>query len=132
MTTERRSSTAFGLSLAAGVLILLGSLFPWILFAGFQWNPIGHMMGGEGIMGGEGMMGGIGMGWLFPLSSVSGAVVLIGAIGMNKRPQQTQMWGILVLIFSILALIGMGFTIVGGLLGIAGGIVALSQRDGRR
>jgi hypothetical protein len=124
--TERRYSTAFGLSLAAGVLILIGSLITWILFPGFQWNLIGHMMGGEG------MMGGTGMGWLFPLPLVSGAVVLVGTIGMNLRPQQIQMWGTLVLIFSILALIGMGFSILGGLLGIASGIIALSQRLGNR
>ncbi|MGC1134981.1 MAG: hypothetical protein WA941_19280 [Nitrososphaeraceae archaeon] len=127
---ERWSSTAFGLSLAAGVLILLGTLLPWTLFAGFQWNPMGHMTGGGGMMGGGGRMGGAGIAWLFPLSLVSGATVLVGAIMMYQRPQQTRMWGIPVLIFSVLALIEMGFSIVGGVLGIIGGIVALSQRDG--
>lgn len=105
---------------------MLGGILPWLFFANFQNTPMGGMMGGWGA--GPGFMGG---GWLFPLPLVSGAMVLFGAIMMNTRPQDTRTWGILVLVFSILGFTGMGFSILGAILGIIGGIIALSERNVR-
>ena len=119
-TTESRvSSAAFALSLASGVIIIFGGIMPWLFLANFQASPMGGMMGG--------MMGG----WLFPLSLVAGAMVLFGAIMMNARPQETQIWGVIVLVFAIVGFTGMGFSILGAILGIIGGIIALSERNGR-
>lgn len=67
-------------------------------------------------------------GWLFPLSLVAGATVLFGAIMMNARPKETRSWVIIVLIFSVLGLVGMGLSILGGIIGIVGGAIALSER----
>ena len=92
---------------------------PWLFLANFQASPMGGMMGG--------MMGG----WLFPLSLVAGAMVLFGAIMMNARPQETRIWGVIVLVFAIVGFTGMGFSILGAILGIIGGIIALSERNGR-
>jgi len=119
-TTESRvSSAAFALSLASGVIIIFGGIMPWLFLANFQASPMGGMMGG--------MMGG----WLFPLSLVAGAMVLFGAIMMNARPQETRIWGVIVLVFAIVGFTGMGFSILGAILGIIGGIIALSERNGR-
>jgi len=119
-TTESRvSSAAFALALASGVIIIFGGIMPWLFLANFQASPMGGMMGG--------MMGG----WLFPLSLVAGAMVLFGAIMMNARPQETQIWGVIVLVFAIVGFTGMGFSILGAILGIIGGIIALSERNGR-
>lgn len=125
-TESRTSSTAFALSLASGVIILLGGILPWLFFANFQASPGGGMMGG--MMGGWGSGPWFMGGWLSPLSLVAGAMVLFGAIMMSVRPQETRNWGIIVLIFSVIGLIGMGLSTLGGIIGIVGGAVALSEK----
>jgi hypothetical protein len=127
IVSEKRSSSAFALSLVGGVLIIFGSVLPLLLFANFQMSPIGGMMGG-GMMGwwaGPGFMGS----WFFPLPLIAGILVLAGAIMMNARPQETTTWGIIVLIFSIIGFTGMGFSILGAIIGIIGGVIALSERS---
>lgn len=126
-TTESRTSpTAFVLSLASGLIILLGGILPWLFFANFQTPRMGDMMGGMMRSWGYGplFMGG----WLFPLPLVAGAIVLFGAIMMNARPQETHNWAIIVLIFSVIGLIGLGLSTLGGIIGIVGGAIALSER----
>jgi len=112
---SRVSSAAFALSLASGVIIIFGGIMPWLFLANFQASPMGGMMGG----------------WLFPLSLVAGAMVLFGAIMMNARTQETRIWGVIVLVFAIVGFTGMGFSILGAILGIIGGIIALSERNSR-
>lgn len=56
-------------------------------------------------------------------------MVLFGALMMNARPQDTRNWGIIVLIFSVLGLVGMGLSILGGVIGVVGGAVASSERQ---
>ncbi len=131
--SEKRSSTAFALSLASGVIIIFGSIMPWLFFANFRTAPMGGMMGGGMIGGGMGWWAGPGFmgGWLFPLPLIAGIMVLVGAIMMNARPQETRIWGIIVLVFSIMGFTAMGFSILGAILGIIGGIIALSERNGR-
>lgn len=119
-TESRTSSTAFAISLASGVIIILGGILPWLFFANFQASPMGGMMWGAGPW----FMGG----WLFQLSLVAGAMVLFGAIMMNARPQETRNWGIIVLVFSVLGLVGMGLSTLGGIIGIVGGSMALAER----
>jgi hypothetical protein len=122
--SEKRSSSAFALSLVGGILIIFGSILPLLFFANFQISPMGGMMGW---WGGPGFMGG----WLFPLPVIAGILVLVGAIMMNARPQETTTWGIIVLIFSIIGFSGMGFSILGAIIGIIGGIVALNEKSSR-
>lgn len=92
---------------------------------------MGSMM--RGMMGyswgsGPGFMAG---GWLFPLPLVAGTMVLFGAIMMNARPHETRNWGTIVLVFSVIGLVGMGLSTLGGIIGIVAGAVALSTRNGR-
>jgi hypothetical protein len=86
------------------------------------------MMGGIMTMGSWGAGPWFMGGWLFPLSLVAGAMVLFGAIMINARPHGTHNWEIIVLIFSVLGLAGMGLSILGGIIGIMGGAVALFER----
>ncbi|HEX9319781.1 MAG TPA: hypothetical protein VF884_12685 [Nitrososphaeraceae archaeon] len=126
--SEKRSSAAFALSLVGGVLIIFGSLLPLLFFANFQISPMRGKMGGMmGWWEGSGFMGG----WFFPLTLIAGVLVLVGAILMNARPQETTTWGIIVLIFSIIGFTGMGFSILGAIIGIIGGIIALSERSSK-
>lgn len=65
--------------------------------------------------------------WIFPLALLAGIVVLCGVIMMSMRPLQARTWGIMVVVFSLLGLAGMGLSTLGSLLGIIGGAVVLSE-----
>ncbi len=130
MTAAEKPTVAFVLSLVAGVLILAGGLFGmvgwtfWVYQYQYSWGP----------MMGPGMMG-----WWMPwawsrvwpvllIGLVSGIIIIVGALMLQSRPDQAQTWGILILVFSIISIFGMGGFIIGALLGLAGGILALTWR----
>lgn len=125
MSTSGTSSAAFALSLVSGILILLGA------GVGLMWYSVGFPFF-QGMMGGfPGMMPWFGffspMFLIFAvLGLVSGVTILTGAIMMNSRPEQRRTWGIVVLVFAIVSLLGMGGFIIGAILGIVGGALALS------
>jgi hypothetical protein len=125
---SEEGSIAFDMSLASGVIIIFGSVMPWLFFTNFQASPMGWMMSGRGMMGwwaGPGFGGS----WFLLLPLIAGIIVLMGAIMINVRPQEKRIWGVLVLVFSIIGFTGMGFSILGAILGIIGGIIALSERE---
>jgi hypothetical protein len=130
MSEPKMLTTAIVISLVAGILIILGSLYTttWGMGGGFGW-----MMGGLGGMMGEsayGVMAGL---WI--LGFVSGTIVLISAIMLRVRPGEAERglrtcciwWGSIILVFSIVSLFGgsMGGFLVGAMLGIVGGVLAL-------
>ena len=85
-------------------------------------------------MMGPWMMGGYGFPygfmWGFSLVAlIAGFIVILGAIMLQTRPAEHMLWGSIVLIFSIVSFIGMGGFMIGALLGIAGGALALSWRS---
>ena len=62
---------------------------------------------------------------------ISGIVIFIGTIMMFKKPKQRNAWGIIILVSSFVALIGIGsLAIVGSTLGIIGGISSINRRRG--
>ena len=80
-----------------------------------------------------GMMQGFG-GWYYGFAVVgiaAGVLVLFSAIMMYDRPRQVAAWGALVLVFSAISLFGAGGFFVGAVLGIVGGILALTWRENR-
>ncbi len=123
---EEKPTTAFVLSLIAGVLILIGGAMG-ITFLGMM----GGMFGGwSGMMGGYGMMGfpWWGLGMAFGIAGlVIGALVIIAAVMLDSRPAEHRMWGTVILVLSILSIFGgmAGFGI-GFILGIIGGALAIS------
>ena len=58
----------------------------------------------------------------------SGIVVLDGAIMVYHQPAKASTWGALILAFSIVSLFGMGGFFVGAILGVVGGILALTWK----
>lgn len=94
------------------------------------------MMGGDsgGMMSGYyATMQGFG-GWFYGfavLGITSGVLVLSGAIMMYDRPRQAAMWGTLILGFSTVSLLGAGGFFAGAILGILGGILALTWKEAR-
>lgn len=127
-TTSAPPTASFVLSLIAGLLILAGvgmmMTFPY-------GTPYYGMMGGYyGTTNGYyGMMQGFGYGgWFYGAAVVgliSGIVILVGAIMLYTRPSQTATWGVVVLVFSILSLFGMGGYFLGAILGVVGGVLAM-------
>lgn len=121
---EEASPIAFGLSLAAGILIIItGGIIPSIVISGFDIMPFtgGGMMGG--MMGGWGLYGG----WFFSIPIIAGAIIVISSLMMRVKPNLNSAWSIIIIVFSVIGLLGMGLSILGSVLGIAGGIVGLSS-----
>lgn len=114
----KKSSSAFALSLAGGILIILGSIV-WLLFFANLQSSMHDRMGG--------MMGGMMSGWFLAIPIVAGILVLMGAIMLNARPRQNTLWGIIIVIFSIVGFTGMGLSFLGSILGIIGGAIAISK-----
>ena len=136
---DLRPLAGFVLSSIAGVLILSGG----VAMLGYSSGPyVGMMSGYSGMMGGYGggmtsgyygMMQGFG-GWFYGfavLGIMAGVLVLFGAIMMHDRPRQAAMWGVIVLVFSVVSFFGAGGFFVGAVLGILGGILALTWREVR-
>lgn len=82
---------------------------------------------GGGMMGG-GMMGGMmGGGWFFYLPLIAGIMVILGAVLMKIIPKEITIWGIVVLVFSVIGFTGMGLSFIGAIIGIIGGVIAISK-----
>ena len=142
MSEPMKPVAAFILSLVAGVFILLGSVGMSMFALGFP----GMMMGGiEGMQVGTGMtarmmasmMGGMMVPWMLGSVSVlaavglaSGIMVILGSVMLYTRPAENYLWGALILAFSVVSLLGsMGGLLVGLVLGMLGGILALTWTD---
>jgi len=59
---------------------------------------------------------------------VSGAVVLVSSMMLLTGRGQRRTWSVLVLVFSVLSLFGLGGFLVGAVLGIVGGALALQWK----
>jgi hypothetical protein len=107
------------LSIAAGIIIVLGGISSWLWHAAY-FSQMSWMMGGPwftALIAGTSIIG-----------IISGALVLLGGLLMSFRPQENQKWGVMVLVFSLLSLFGMGGFLIGAILGIIGGSLALAKR----
>lgn len=118
IATTREFGIASGLSLASGILILVGAIISWMWHTSF-FPQMGWMMGAPNIMSFTASLVVIGV--------VSGAIILLSALMMNSRPSESSKWGVIVLVFSVLSLFGMGGFLIGAVLGIVGGILAIAK-----
>lgn len=116
--TTREFGIASGLSLASGILILVGAIISWIWHASFL-PQMGWMMGVPNVMPIFASMVVTGV--------VSGAIILLSALMMSSRPSESSKWGVIVLVFSVLSFFGMGGFLIGAVLGIVGGILAIAK-----
>ena len=119
--------TAAMLALIGGAMIILGGA----IFLGVSAFVIPHInlsnvtvpQGMDraslpGLISGVlGVMGGFGL--------VCGAIVLVSATMLLAKVGARRTWGILILVFSVLSFIGLGGFVLGAILGIAGGVLAL-------
>ena len=107
-------STAYILSLIAGILILLGGLAE-AAEAAFVGSALLGLFPGIAIL----------LIVLGVIALIFGLVVLYGALQLKSHPQSARGWGILILIFSLISFIGGGGFFIGAILGIIGGILAM-------
>jgi hypothetical protein len=87
-----------------------------------------------GGMMGPGMMG-MWMPWFGYTFSAIGLVsglVLVGGLMLQSRPDQVQTWGVLILVFAVVSFFSMGGFLIGAILGIVAGILALTWRPAQR
>jgi hypothetical protein len=119
--------TAAIVSLIGGIIILLGG----VIFIGAAAYVIPHINLNnvtvpQGmnradlprlISGILSVMGGFGL--------VCGGIVLLSATMLLAKVGERRTWGILILVFSVLSFVGLGGFIVGAILGIIGGVLAL-------
>ncbi len=57
---------------------------------------------------------------------IMGIIVIVGGVMMKSKPDKAKMWGAVVVVFSILSwFTAVGGLVVGFLLGLAGGIMAI-------
>jgi len=136
MSAETRAVAPFVLSLIGGVFILLGAIvtsmftFGSAAIVGSMSSSMSGMMGGMNGQTGMGMMIG-GMMGVYPIFSIigltSGALVILGAVMLYSRPFEKDLWGAVIIAFSILGIFGgMGGFVIGLVLGIVGGALALA------
>ena len=50
---------------------------------------------------------------------------------MYKVPSQIRIWGAFVIVFSVLSILEMGGFLIGGILGIIGGIMAMANKQSK-
>lgn len=127
------------LAIAAGALMLAAGIVAFSVM-GMWTNQYGMMRGWPS--GGMGMMGGAGGGWgmmsggyiwsaVWTAAAISigaGVVSVMGGYAVHKRPESSGTWGIAILVASIVGLVGMSGFLIGPILGIIGGILALAKK----
>ncbi len=130
-THESSTDAAFVLSLIGGIVVTLGSVFGMGLGAmgrPFFWG-MGGMMGGFGMMGGYyyGSSGYYGIMYgLEAVGLIAGVLMIVFAALMRSRPANKKTYGALILAFSLISLVGMGGFFIGAIIGLIGGILALT------
>ena len=121
MTKGEKSSKAFSFSVIAASLIIINATLLGVVAKWF----IGIMPTLPGSSGNDPAL-------LLGLSTIGlvlGLIVLSGAIMLRLRPAHNRVWGMVVLAFSIPSVIMGGGLIIGFILGIAGGALALSRKQ---
>lgn len=110
---------AYALSLAGGILIILGSIVRvfFIPFGMWGWGMMRSYVPSYGIMSVFSIIG-----------LIAGVIVLIGAMKLNSQ-SDTSTWGALIIVFSVISFIGGGGFLIGGILGLVGGILATVSKS---
>jgi hypothetical protein len=119
LSSEEKPTAAFVLSLIAGILILINGAV-----VGAVRSFIGPHIPG---MGERALVTGI-LSTVMVVGIVLGLIVIVAAVMLYRNPAQKTMWGVIVLVLSIISIfIGGGF-IIGLILGIIGGALALAWK----
>lgn len=108
-TPLEKPTAAFILSLIGGIFILLWGLL--ITAIGVSFGPFGGSLAA---------LGGV--------EAILGLLIIIFGVLLFVMPQHHVVFGILVLLFSIFSLIGLGGLIIGFILGLIGGALGIAHK----
>jgi len=133
MSAYQRPTTAIVLSLLSGIFIMFFSIV--CIFWWNWWPPMGIMPGMSQEwhehmrwFGDAGTLG-VFMGFL---GIIFGVIVVAAAVMLYSAPRQHEMWGAIIIAFSVISIVScMGGFGIGTLLGIIGGILATIWRPPR-
>lgn len=122
---DQKPTAAFVLSLLAGIFIVIGGGVRFMIGA-----LMGRYGASRGMMRGFGFglfartLRGLGIGFrlIGILAVVFGIIVIVAALLLYIQPSGHVVWGVLILVFSILSVFG---SVIGIVLGIIGGILAI-------
>jgi hypothetical protein len=109
-------STAFVLSLIGGIFILLAGIATAILYA-----FVGGILS---VLPGLGGLGALFIA-LAVVAVLFGLIIIFGAFMMRAKPSSSKMWGAIILVLALLSWVGGGGFVIGFILALIGGILAL-------
>jgi hypothetical protein len=118
---SEKPTKAFTLSLIAGILIISNSVLLGVVAKWF----IEIMPTLPGSSGNDSTF----LIYLASVGLIFGMLVLIGALMLHTKPLNKKAWGVLIILFSLPSVIIGGGFIVGFILGIIGGKLALSKKS---
>lgn len=123
MSLGENRSAQFVLSLAGGIIILIGGIVSLVLLlVDFppSLNPLAdlrHMVGEQEFRSFQIRYTVVGLS--------SGIAVILTSFMLKMRPRESKRWGIMIIVLSAMSLLGMGGFIFGMALGVIGGIIAI-------
>ena len=121
MNQSEKLTRALTLSLIAGILILSNAALLGVATTWFPWI-IPTLPGSSA---NDTML----LYYLTAVGLTCGALVLLGAIMLRTMPKNKKGWSIIVIIFSIPSAVSGGGFIIGFILGIIGGALALATKS---
>lgn len=107
-------SAAFILTLIGAILIIIGGLYTAAIYAFASAVTFAFFPGLGALLIG-----------LAVASLLFGLIILVAAIQMYRSPGSAKTWGIIALVMSLLSIIGGGGFVLGLILGLIGGILAI-------
>ncbi len=112
-----KPTAAFVLSLIGGIFVILGGAL--IAFAGSVISgTFGYLANGGSVGTTVTIFGVVGM--------LMGLIMIVGGVMMYSKPTSAKMWGVIVLVLSILSWVfAIGGYVIGFILGLIGGILAI-------
>jgi len=116
MSKNEKPTAAFALSLFAGILILINGAI-----LGVVSSFIAPFIPGASEAA---LVTGI-LTALMGIGIILGIIVIFSAVMLYRNPSQKTLWGIVILVLSIISIVISGGFILGLILGIIGGILAL-------
>ena len=128
MSKSEKPNVAFALSLVGGILIVLGgaaryAIGMFIHSFGSQTSTHHHLLGALT------RMLGAGVGFFGLVGVVLGIVVIVAAIMLNVTPDQHVTLGAVIVVLSIVSLfVGASGFLLGLILGLVGGILAITWK----
>jgi len=105
------------LSLIGGICVIIGGAF--IAFVGSLVSSFGYLANG-------GASGGSTVTAFGVVGIIMGLIMVVGSFMLYSKPTRAKMWGIIILVLSILSWVtAVGGLVIGFILGLIGGILAI-------